>query len=270
MARTDTLPHFLTDVADAIREKTGSQASIQASSFDTEISNISGGGTDLSEYFNSEIIYNSTGSSTNDARAQLLIRYPDVITIASNVTSLNALFLNTYELKDFPKLVGGDNVTDMTYLYRKDNGITVTRPIDLSGLVTTNATKMEGMFYQIKGATTIDFSNSNFNTEKVTTMESMFAWSEYTTLDLSSFASTALTKTTSMFEGCTSLQFLDLRNFDFTNITTTTRMFGQATNNYKVPANCKIIVADQTQKNWVTTNFSWLTNVKTVAEYEAE
>lgn len=44
MARIDTLAHFLTDVADAIRSKTGSSGAIQASSFDTEISNIPSGG----------------------------------------------------------------------------------------------------------------------------------------------------------------------------------------------------------------------------------
>lgn len=45
MARTDTLPHFLTDVADAIRTKGGTSATIQASSFDTAIANLPGGGT---------------------------------------------------------------------------------------------------------------------------------------------------------------------------------------------------------------------------------
>ena len=44
MARTDTLSHFLTDVADAIREKAGTQETIQASSFDTAIANIPSGG----------------------------------------------------------------------------------------------------------------------------------------------------------------------------------------------------------------------------------
>ena len=46
MARTDTLGHFLTDVADAIRTKGGTSATIQASNFDTAIANLpSGGGT---------------------------------------------------------------------------------------------------------------------------------------------------------------------------------------------------------------------------------
>jgi len=44
MARTDTLPHFLTDVADAIRTKAGTSGSIQASTFDTAIANIPSGG----------------------------------------------------------------------------------------------------------------------------------------------------------------------------------------------------------------------------------
>ena len=47
MARTDTLGNFLTDVADAIRTKAGTSETIQASNFDTAISNIpSGGGND--------------------------------------------------------------------------------------------------------------------------------------------------------------------------------------------------------------------------------
>lgn len=45
MARTDTLGHFLTDVADAIRTKGGTSATIQASNFDTAIANLPSGGT---------------------------------------------------------------------------------------------------------------------------------------------------------------------------------------------------------------------------------
>lgn len=44
MARINTLTNFLTDVADAIREKKGTTAQISASDFDTEIASISGGG----------------------------------------------------------------------------------------------------------------------------------------------------------------------------------------------------------------------------------
>lgn len=40
MARTNSLTNFLTDVADAIKEKKGSEADITASNFDTEILNL--------------------------------------------------------------------------------------------------------------------------------------------------------------------------------------------------------------------------------------
>jgi surface protein len=63
-----------------------------------------------------------------------------------------------------------------------------------------------------------------------------------------------------MFYNCSSLTRLDMRKYNFTRITTSTNMF---TN---VPANCLIIVADTTQKDWFATKFPSLTNVKTVAE----
>ena len=45
MARTDTLGNFLTDVAEAIRDKKGTTDTIQASNFDTEIANLPSGGS---------------------------------------------------------------------------------------------------------------------------------------------------------------------------------------------------------------------------------
>ena len=62
MARIDSLGHFLTDVADAIRNKKGSSGTIQASSFDTEIASIpSGGGgavekKDINFYFTMKML----------------------------------------------------------------------------------------------------------------------------------------------------------------------------------------------------------------------
>ena len=46
MARIDNLTNFLTDVADAIRNKTGNDYPIQPEDYDTEIESISGGGYD--------------------------------------------------------------------------------------------------------------------------------------------------------------------------------------------------------------------------------
>ena len=67
-----------------------------------------------------------------------------------------------------------------------------------------------------------------------------------------------------MFYNCASLRSLDIRNFDFTKVTSYSRMF------YNVPANCKIIVKDDTAKEWITSKFTNLTNVVTVAELGTE
>ena len=57
MARTDTLSNFLTDICDAVREKTGETGTIKASELDTKISDISTGNNNslvtLSNFTNS-------------------------------------------------------------------------------------------------------------------------------------------------------------------------------------------------------------------------
>lgn len=52
MARIDNLTNFLTDIADAIRDKKGTTGLIQASNFDTEIENISSGSDNIGIEFN--------------------------------------------------------------------------------------------------------------------------------------------------------------------------------------------------------------------------
>lgn len=66
MARTDSLGNFLTDVAEAIREKKGTSDLISAEDFDTEIANLPGGGslptniTELNNVLNDFDIYLDT------------------------------------------------------------------------------------------------------------------------------------------------------------------------------------------------------------------
>ena len=89
MARTNNLTNFLTDVADAIREKKGTEGTIQASDFDTEIASISSG-ADISEYFNTTISsYNYTGTIFISDLVQKKI---PATTIGNNVTTLQGAF----------------------------------------------------------------------------------------------------------------------------------------------------------------------------------
>ena len=264
MARTDTLGHFLTDVADAIREKKGTSETIQASDFDTEIENLPSGG-DLSEYLTDTITANYTKYS-------FLKKEPPIdVVVANNVTTLSGLFSGLQQ-SVLPRVVCNDNVTSMSQMYSSNQSI---KKINLSGLNTSNVTNMSGMFNLCQRIEEIDFSN--FDTSKVTDMSQMFSQFARNTnnkdfsLDLSSFYTTSLTNTSSMFSYAEGIRHLDIRNFTFDSITNFNNMFGNNTSSSSGPPNsCEIIVKSQTEKDWFTTNYSRFTNVKTVAEYEAE
>ena len=71
-----------------------------------------------------------------------------------------------------------------------------------------------------------------------------------------------------MYNGCSSLRIIDMRSFDFSLINKSST--GQHSYVFKdVPNDCLIIVKNTASKNWITSLWSNLTNVKTVSEYEA-
>ena len=79
-------------------------------------------------------------------------------------------------------------------------------------------------FYNYSSLTSLDLSN--FDTSNVTRMISMFeGCSSLTSLDLSDFDTSNVTNTERMFKGCSSLTSLDLSDFDTSNVTNTERMF---------------------------------------------
>lgn len=290
MARTDTLGHFLTDVADAIREKTGSSEAITASNFDTIIENIpSGGGADLSDYFDDISISNT---ETQCGTWIYSVKKLGNISYSNSLTDIKNIFKGYLGTGiEFASTNNTSNVTNFNYTF---SGCTEVTSLDLSTFNTSNGTNMSYMFSGCRALTSLNlnmfntsnvntmanmFNNcrvlvsldvSSFDTKNVTTMYQMFSncWA-LSSLDLSNFETNALTNTTSMFNTCKALTHIDMRKFDFTGLTNYTSMFG-ATSSAGVPDYCEIIVADATQKAWINTNFSRLTNVKTVAEYEAE
>jgi len=261
MARTDTLPNFLTDVADAIREKKGTEETIQASDFDTEIVNLPSGGGDISEYFNTTISYN-VGTSFHKYQ----IKKIPSLEIGNNVTSLSELFMSYSNLIEVEGMSGADNVTNFSNLF---NSCSLLEKVNFKNFNTSSAISMANMFANCQKLSNVNLND--FNTEKVTDMSFMFSFcTSLVNLDLSSFYTPVLANTNSMFNRCTSLMFLDIRNMVFDNVTSFRYMFGGFNGQPYVPSDCEIIVKSQTEKDWFTTNFSWLTNVKTVAEYEAE
>ena len=222
MARVDSLGHFLTDVADAIREKQGTSETIQASDFDTEIENISvsSGGK----------VAPKTVSFKNDTSETIDVSMLDT----SKLSTMSNMFYHCEQVIE----------------------------LDTSGFNTSNVTNMERMFegcYKVSS-----FNVSSFNTSNVLYMRYMFANCSIAELDLSNFITNSVTNMEAMFYNCTQLNKLDIRNFTFDSVTTHNSIF------LNVPRNCEIIVKSDTEKTWVLGRRSDLTNVKTVAEYEAE
>lgn len=181
MARVDTLPHFLTDVADAIRTKKGTSETIKASDFDTEIENLpsGGGGLDWSAIgyngtpqvikdgydYAVEIKNNwvSTSSLRNKFKNDLNLKIMPLVD-TSNATNMYGMFENTRGLTQIP-LLDTSNVTDMSRMFFES--VISTIPL----LDTSKVTDMSYMFTKVSSLTTIPL----LNTSKVTNMDSMFS-----------------------------------------------------------------------------------------------
>ena len=101
--------------------------------------------------------------------------------------------------------------------------------LDLSNFDTSKVTNMETMFYGLSSLTTLDLSN--FNTSQVTSMVDMFSgMRKLITLDLSNFDTSKVTNMETMFYGLSSLTTLNLSKFDTSKVTNMERMFSDMSN----------------------------------------
>ena len=280
MARTDNLTNFLTDVASAIKEKTGENTVISASDFDTKIANIQTGSTpegeititengfhDVKDYASAYVqvagaggkyapraisFYDYKGEELDDEISNL---------DTSNLTSMAYMFrgctkltrLNTSQF-DTSKVTSMSNLFYNCYLLTN---------IDVSKFDTSKVTSMYGMFYGCKVITELNLKN--FDTKNVTSMGSMFQnCAELTELDLSSFTTKNVTSVSQMFYGCSKLKRLDIRNCEFDHISTS-----NASNMFtSVPKDCLIIVKNQTQVYFVRGRNTAFTNIVIASELQ--
>lgn len=187
----------------------------------------------------------------------ITIGYDYAVTIKNNwdasQTSLRNKFSNDKNLIYMPLV----DTSEATSMYSMFSGCTSLQFVPT--LDTTNVTNMRAMFNECTSLLYLDLSG--FNTSSLTEMRNMFnGCANLKELNLSTFNISNITDTGALFSGCRSLEKLDIRSFDFSNIAFSTGMF-----NY-VPNDCLIIVKDQTAKEWITSKFTNLTNVKTVGE----
>ena len=254
MARTDTLPHFLTDVADAIRTKKGTSETILASDFDTEIENLPSGGD-----YNVKVDTTQTYASGNNGGIKRLItEVGDIDT--SSMSNMNYMFSHCTNLRKISSL-DTSNATSMDNMFEECSNL-----ISIPSLDTANVTSMYSTFKNCYFLTSVPRLDIN----RVTNASYMFnGCRRLTTVSFDNTNICSPNSVANMFNNCQQLTHIDIRSFDFSNTTSYTSMFGASATN-GVPDDCEIIVADDTQKTWITDKFTRLTNVKTVAEYEAE
>ena len=158
MARTNSLGNFLTDVADAIREKKGTTDTILASNFDTEIASIESG-VDINEYLSDTI---TNGSNSLGGWAKTIKKMRSPLTVKG--TDAQYMF-NRYPLNELPQL-DTSNVTNMYYMFYECPNLTTIPQLD-----TSNVTNMSYMFGYCTKLTTV----TQLNTSNVTNMSGMFS-----------------------------------------------------------------------------------------------
>lgn len=264
MARTDTLPHFLTDVADAIRTKAGTSEPIQASDFDTEIENLPSG-ADLDEYFYTEITENT--SSSNNMAKKVVKKTADII-VDDTVTSLSYAYAGMTYIESAPRVVCNNNVTNISYMFNNAHA----KIFDFSGMDTSNVTDFRSFLQTASSADEAEqiIFGGKFSISKAFYLSNAFTGRKnLTSIDLSSWENYSSVQCNHMFNNCINLRHIDIRNMVLSTSTNYSYMFGASANN-GVPDDCEIIVKNTTEKDWITSKFPRLTNAKTVEEYEAE
>lgn len=192
MATNNNLQDFLTDIANAIRTKTGATQPINAQNFSTEILNIStGGGNTLKNLLDATkscyyLFRNYKGTSIDD-----LINYNDT----SNVTDTSNMFYNCFNLITIPQL-NTSNVTNMPSMFYNCKSL-----ISIPLLDTSKAISLNSMFYDCYSLTTIPL----LDTSKAISLAAMFydcsALTTVPALDVSN-----ATNMGNIFNGCTSLK----------------------------------------------------------------
>lgn len=211
-----------------------------------ENGDIGTGGGGSSEYFDENAMYETTPSN--------VVSLPTAPPLPAWLSSI----------KKVPKLYrAGGRTAKLLF------ALMPTETIDLTGVerITTSCSYMFSCCFNVK-----NLDLSTIPQIDVTNTSSMFLnCRSLLSINLSPHAFSRVTDASYMFSGCSSLNLLDIRSFDFSKVSTSTNMFGATTtgNASNVPDNCLIIVKDATAKSWITSKFSRLTNVKTVAEYEA-
>ena len=172
----------------------------------------------------------------------------------SSCTSLSSISLPT---------ISSTVLTDIGGMFAGCKSLT---NLKIPNMVSNSINDIADLFNGCSGATSVDLSNFPANTGSYLDVRNIFAkCSLLTHIDMSYVKSSRVQHASGMFNGCTSAQFIDISGLTMTSSYTITYndMFTG------VPDDCEIIVKNDAAKTFIQTHFANLTNIKTLAEYEA-
>ena len=199
MARTDNLKNYLTDVADAIREKTNTTDKIKASEFDDKIRGISGASEQWEWALNNVINFSSANPTFFKGNKYLKVMPNYLNEECAKITNWSNAFNNCSNLVD----------------------------VDID---TSSGTNCTSMFRACTKLTSEGIKNLNFN--KITSGFAMFGYGSKIT-QLPKFNHETITNMCEMFWN-SSLSDLGEEDLNFPNVTNANSIFGK-TQITKVP-----------------------------------
>ena len=168
-----------------------------------------------------------------------------------NMAFSNCNLLNSIDLSNV-------NTSEVTYMGNLFFGCSSLLNLDLTNFSTSSVVDIHAMFENCSALKNINLNS--FDTSKATNFQQLFHNnSSLTRLDLSSFKTSQVRNMQEMFSGCSSLSYLDISSFEFVGLSTEADWDNMFTD---VPADCEILVKDETAKSWLNTNFPTMTNVK--------
>ena len=243
--RHTTLTSLFTDIAGAIRSKTGDSAEIKADDFDTAIEAIPTGGSSIetielsvtrngnyipdegkayskvsvsvpqtAESGTLKSLLDTTGSSSYlfynylGSKVDNLISYSDT----SEVTKMNNMFSGCSYLNAIPQL-DTSKVNSMRYMFDGCSNLDTIPQLD-----TSNVTDMMAMFHSCKGLSSIP----ELDTSNVTEMSSMFQNCAFLTT-IPQLNTSKVKDMSNMFQNCSRLTTIP--QLDVSNVTNMNRMF---------------------------------------------
>lgn len=173
----------------------------------------------------------------------------------SSVNNIHYLFRNNKSIEHINLSNCGMTIkNNFNYTF---SGCEVLKSVDLSGN-TLEVTSFDRVFESDTMLESVILPSGTFSNTYITELCS--GCSSLKTFDMSNVSGQNLKNIIRAFSGCTSLELLDIRQLSLSSITSFDSAFDG------VPNNCLIIVKDTESKNWLTSKFTNLTNVKTVAE----